>query len=149
MNGAGDDGARPHPAEAAAYEQLQFYTLAHADPAFVHQYVVDAWAAQQAGSSTKPIRLTFALIGLYLHTQKGFTGREVQRVHMRLAQRRHQWPQWTLPRTRGEVTAARIMAVPPGADRDRAIDAWCRSVWAAFGAHRGALERLLREHGIL
>jgi hypothetical protein len=36
----------------------------HRDPSFIHQYVVDAFAAQQADEQTKPMKLTFALVGL-------------------------------------------------------------------------------------
>ena len=31
------------------YDELCAYTIANADPAFIHQHVVDAWAAQNAG----------------------------------------------------------------------------------------------------
>jgi uncharacterized protein DUF5946 len=60
---------------------LSAYTLTHSDPAFIHQHVVDAFAAQSADDTTKPITLTFALVGLYLHVEKGRTGRRVQLVH--------------------------------------------------------------------
>ena len=134
--------------EDEAYDELCACTLAHGDPAFVHQHVVDAYAAQHAGEGTKPIGLTFALVGLYLHLVKGRTGREVQRVHMLLARQKQSWPAFPLPATRGSMTAVDVMAVPPGAGRDRAIDAWCASVWEAFrGSHR-AIEDLLARHGI-
>jgi len=45
------------------YNELAFYTLAHPDPAFIHQNVVDAFAAQHADESSKPIYIVFALIG--------------------------------------------------------------------------------------
>ena len=48
------------------YHELSAYTLSHPDPSFIHQYVVDAFAAQTADENTKPIALTFALVGLYL-----------------------------------------------------------------------------------
>ena len=50
----------------AAYHELCYYTLTLGDPAFIHQHVVDAFAAQQADEQTKPIKVTFALVGLYL-----------------------------------------------------------------------------------
>lgn len=34
------------PSEPDAYNQLRCYTLVHGDPAFIHQHVVDAFAAQ-------------------------------------------------------------------------------------------------------
>ena len=83
------------------YNQLAFYTLAHPDPSFIHQLVVDAYTAQNADDSTKPIALDFALIGLYLHIEKGYTGKQVQRAHMQLANRTKTWPKLTLPTNRG------------------------------------------------
>ena len=47
------------------------------DPAFIHQHVMDAWAVQTADELTKPIQLTFALVGLYLHVEMAFSGRQV------------------------------------------------------------------------
>lgn len=66
--------AGPIPSERDAYHELQCYTLAHRDAEFVHQYVVDAWAAQYADERTKPVTLTFALAGLFLHLEKGLSG---------------------------------------------------------------------------
>ncbi len=131
-------------AEQDAYDELQCYTLAHADPAFVHQHVVDAWAAQHADDQTKPIALAFALFGLYLHVEKGLSGRHVQRAHMALARRGKTWPAFTLPPQRGAITALRVMASAAGPERDAAIDAWCRSVWAAFHESHKEIEDLLR-----
>lgn len=136
------------PSEREAYEQLQCYTLAHGDPAFLHQYVVDAWAAQHADANTKPIALTFALVGLYLHLERGFTGRQVQRTHMALARHGRAWPSLPLPPERGAVTAIGVMTADAGPDRDRAIDTWCASVWDAFHEAHAEVAELLREHGI-
>lgn len=135
-------------AERAAYDDLQCYTLTHGDPAFIHQHVVDAWAAQHATEATKPIAITFALVGLCLHLERGFTGREAQRAHMALGRRKHRWPALPLPRERGAVTAATVMEAPPGPERDRAIDAWCASVWTAYADCHEAVAALLRQHGI-
>jgi len=133
--------------EMEAYEQLQFYTLAHGSPDFLHQHVVDAWAAQPADASPKPIGITFALVGLYLHLEKGFTGRQVQRAHMALARQKRAWPSFALPADRGSVTAVEVMATEAGPERDRAIDRWCAAVWAAYvGSHRPVAE-LLKIHG--
>lgn len=50
--------------------ELAYYTFAHPDPPFIHQHLVDAFAAETADESTKPMKITFALIGLYLHVEK-------------------------------------------------------------------------------
>jgi hypothetical protein len=136
-------------AEQDAYDELQCYTLAHPDPAFLHQHVVDAWAAQHADERTKPIGLTFALIGLCLHLEQGFSGRQVQRVHMLLGQRKRTWPSFTLPRDRGDVTVIEVMRTPAGPDRDRMIDRWCASVWEAFRESHRSVNELLQQTGII
>jgi len=132
-----------------AYHELCFYTLTHGDPAFVHQHVVDAYAAQSADARAKPIKLTFALVGLYLHLEHGFSGKEVQRAHMRLAAQRKDWPTFAFPPDRGALTGIDVLTHAPGPARDAAIGAWCASVWAAYSdAHRSVAE-LLRTQGIV
>ena len=132
-----------------AYHELCGYTLTRGDATFIHQHVVDAQAAQSATSATKPIALTFALVGLYLHLEKGFSGREVQRAHMTMAREKHQWPAIALPEDRGALTAADVMRKPEGDARDGAIDAWCASVWTAYAGARETIAALLEQHGIL
>lgn len=132
-----------------AFHELCAWTLNLGDAAFVHQHVVDADMAQTATQHTKPIGLTFALVGLYLHLERGFSGREVQRVHMRLARKREDWPRFPLPPDRGRLSAVDVLAAPPGSDRVRAIDAWCESVWASYQATHDLVAGLLRERGIL
>lgn len=135
--------------DTAAYHELSAYTLAHGDSAFVHQYVVDAYGAQHASAEDKPIRLAFALIGLFLHVERGLDGREVQRVHKKLGDRTHSWPAFPIPANRGAMTAVDVLGEPAGVGRDRAIDEWCRSVWASYVASKPAVEALLRQHGVV
>ena len=127
----------PHPAPPSsreAYDQLCCYTLALRDPSFIHQHVVDAFAAQTADPHTKPITLAFALIGLYLHVEKHFSGRQVQLAHIFLARRKRQWPPFPLPPVRGPLTASDVIVTPAGSLRDKAIHDWSVSVWTAFQA---------------
>ena len=126
------------------YNELAFYTLGHRDPAFIHQHVVDAFAVQHATESTKPIAVVFGLAGLYLHIEKGFTGRQVQVAHMRMAARRKQWPQIPLPEERGEITIEHVLAASPGTERDAAIELWCASVWKACHESRAVIADLLK-----
>jgi Family of unknown function (DUF5946) len=134
-------------ADRAAYDELASYTFTHGDPAFIHQHVVDAFAAQHATEDSKPIAVAFALIGLYLHLERGRSGREVQQAHMRLGRKRRQWPAFDLPLTRGEITIRDVVAVAPGPERDRAIDGWCASVWDSWSGSRERVIALLREMG--
>jgi uncharacterized protein DUF5946 len=135
------------PGEREAYDELCAYTLTHGDPRFIHQHVVDAFAAQHATPKSKPIGVTFALAGLYLHLEKGFTGREVQRAHMQMARQKREWPKWILPSSRGIITAIGVLAKAKGPERDHAIDAWCKSVWSAFApANRDLVIQLLAHY---
>ena len=137
------------PAERDAYDELCGYTLMHPGLTFVHQHVVDAFAAQHATAQSKPIQLTFALVGLYLHCDRQFTGRQVQRAHMTLARRKRAWPAFVLPAERGRMTAVQVLGAPAGDERDRAIDAWCASVWAAYASAAPAVKSLLLEYDIV
>lgn len=130
------------------FNELCYYTLAHGGVEFIHQHVVDAIGAQEASPDDKPIRLVFALVGLYLHVERGFTGREVQFAHAKLAQRKQVWPVLAVPEHRGSIDAAAVMAVPAN-QRDAMIHEWCRSIWQEFSIHRDVIERLLYENQIL
>jgi hypothetical protein len=132
------------PTDKELYNDLAHYTLAHPDPAFIHQLLVDAYTAQHADANTKPIAITFALIGLYLVVEKNFTGKQVQRVHMQLARSRKVWPSFGLPDDRGTMTVADVASVPPGAERDAAIHQWCAAVWQAWRGSRELIAGLLR-----
>lgn len=124
-------------AEQHALNELTAWTLSLRDREFIHQHVVDAWAAQHADASSRPIAVAFALVGLYLHLEKGYTGREVQRAHMQLGQPqgrgpgRKDWPEFQLPHARGRGTVRDVIAAPES-ERAAAIDRWCRSVWEAW-----------------
>jgi hypothetical protein len=131
------------------YNELSYYTLAHPDPAFIHQHIVDAFAAQTADENTRPVKITFALAGLYLHIEKGFTGRQVQLAHMQLARKKEPWPVFSLPAHRGAITVADVLATPAGPARDGMIHQWCLSVWETFGENRPAVVSLLSRHKII
>ncbi len=131
-----------------AYNELCCYTLIHGGADFIHQHVVDAFAAQDASPHDNPIRLTFALVGLYLHVERGFSGRDVQLAHMKLGRNKKQvWPKFELPNDRGQINALAVLAAPSD-KRDATIYNWTRSVWLAFAAQRDKIEGLLAEHGI-
>lgn len=130
-----------------AYNELCYYTMSHVGADFIHQHVVDAFGAQAASPNDKPIRLVFSLVGLYLHVEKGFTGREVQLAHMKLGREKHEWPSILIPENRGEINAEAVLAASSD-DRDRMIHEWCRSVWQAYSNERSTVEDLLRAHKI-
>jgi hypothetical protein len=133
------------PSEQELYNELAFYTLELRDPEFSHQHIVDAFAVQHAGPESKPIAIVFGLIGLYLHLEKNFTGRQVQRAHMRLAQRRKHWYAPALPaETRAAIRVGDVAAAPPGLDRNAMIRRWCEAVWQDWHHARPEIAALAR-----
>jgi hypothetical protein len=126
------------------YNELAFYTLAHPAPAFIHQNVVDAYAAQHADESSKPIYIVFALIGLYLCVEKNFTGKQAQKAHMQLAKTRRQYERPMLPKNRGAITISDVLAIPPGPARDAMIHKWCISAWNAWSESRDQIVALAK-----
>jgi hypothetical protein len=134
--------------EMQAYHELQAYTLQLGDEAFIHQHVVDAWTLQHADERTKPIAVTFALVGLYLYVERGFSGRQVQRVHMLMGRRKRAWPKFVVPARRPSILVSEIVATPPGFQRARAIASWCRAVWEAWRMNRATIIALLQEYEI-
>lgn len=139
----------PDMTQQQTYDELQAYLIESAHPQFIIQHAVDAWTAQHASAETKPIGLTFALVGLYLHVERGATGRWVQQVHVRLGRRKREWPSFPIPEDRGGVTVLDVMARDPGPERDQAIDDWCASVWEAYADSNQAVEDLLTEYEII
>ncbi len=132
-------------AEQEKYNQLAYYTLAHPDPAFIHQHIVDAYAAQTADEHIKPIAITFALVGLHLTVEKHFTGKQVQQAHMQLAKHKKQWPTFSLPQQRGAITVSDVVSAAPGKERDEMIYQWCASVWDAYKNSQQQVRDLVKE----
>jgi hypothetical protein len=130
-----------------AYNEICCDTLSRGGGEFIHQHVVDAFAAQDASPGDQPIRLAFALVGLYLHNEHGFTGREVQLAHMQLARNKQPWPTFELPIDRGRIDALAVLAAPAD-QRDQMIHDWTASVWKAFADQRDKIEQLLQSNGI-
>jgi hypothetical protein len=115
--------------------ELTAYTLTRGDreSVFIHQLAVDAYGAQHAGMAARPIGRAFALIGLYLACERGYSGRQVQHMHMLLARRSKTWPRFAPPSRAGDVTVLDVMQAPPGEERDAALRRWAQSVWDTWG----------------
>ena len=131
------------------FHELSCYTLAHGDPAFIHQHIVDAYAAQHATENSKPIGVVFGLVGLYLHVEKQYTGREVQKAHMQMAKRRKDWPRLMPPKVEAKIGVADVLKAEPGSERDKQIRAWAAAVWESWRERRQEIVVLVeRELGI-
>jgi Family of unknown function (DUF5946) len=127
----------------ALMNEMTYYTLAHADPRFIHQHLVDAYGAQHVRRSKSTIGAAFALAGLYLAVERGFTGRQVQKMHMLMANKSKEWPRFIAPDDAGPVTVADVLAVEPGPGRDEKLMEWCASVWAAWSADQSQVREMV------
>ena len=115
----------------STYDEVYAYAMGR--PGLL-QHVADAHAAQTADAGTKPITLFFALAGLHLRVDRGFSGRTIQRVHMVMGRDRRDWPGVQPPADRGSITAADVHGRTEERERDQMIESWCRSVWAAYAS---------------
>lgn len=125
------------------FHELSFYTLNHSGKEFIHQHCVDAFTTQNAGPRTKAIRLTFSLLGLYLYCEEAFTGKQVQDFHVKMTRRKMQWPEWILPKFRGQITINDVLKANAGFERDEMIKKWCWSVWEAFRMNKEEIVRIV------
>ncbi|UXE65902.1 MAG: hypothetical protein KA713_15740 [Chryseotalea sp. WA131a] len=133
------------PSPQHQFHELSFYTLAHPDTVyFIHQHAVDAFAAQTADENTKPIKLTFGLIGLYLFLEKGYTGKQLQNSHVKLSQNKKVWPSVGLPKYRRTITITDVLKAEEGVPRDLMIKKWCESVWVAYENSHAAIATLAK-----
>ena len=143
-------GLEPDPRANASGEcralmhELSYYTLAHGDPAFIHQHLVDGYGAQHVRQSKSTIGAAFALVGLYLAAERGFTGRQVQKLHMRMGRISKQWPRFEPPEDVGPLTVADVLAVQPGPCRDQELIRWCASVWAGWSSAQDRVREMVR-----
>ncbi len=115
------------------YYELTYWTLARQDGRFIHQHAVDAYEAQHAGGRTRPITAVFGLIGLYLALEKGYTGRQVQLAHMKIASRRKDWPRLEPPARKAGLTVMDVLRAETDAEKETMLMKWAESVWGYLG----------------
>ncbi len=125
------------------YDQLSLYTLKNRDPQFIHQYIVDTYPAQHFQNYSKPITVYFSLVGLYLHFERGFTGKQIQEAHMQLSKLRKTWPRFDAPSMAGTMPISDVLQYPEGEERDHVITLWSKSVWDAWHEQYVAIASLV------
>ena len=106
---------------------------------------MDTYAAHHAGASAKPIGITFALAGLYLTHEHGYTGRQVQIAHMQLAKAAKSWPQFKQPEEKASVTVLDVLNTPED-QRNEMLRDWGRAVWRIWTAEHAKIAALVHEH---
>ena len=114
------------------YYELTYWTLAQNDGRFIHQHSVDAYEAQHAGGKARPITAVFGLIGLYLTLEKGYTGRQVQLAHIKIASRRKDWPRLHPTARRAGLTVLDVLMAETDAEREKMLRKWAESVWKSW-----------------
>ena len=115
------------------FSNLSWYTVSKRDVEFIHQHVVDAYEAQHGGGTTRNSTVVFGLIGLYLALEKGYTGKQVQRAHMRIAGIRKDWPRLEPPARPAGITVLDVLKVPDGLKEDALIRQWMAAVREIWG----------------
>jgi len=73
--------------------------------------------------------MEFALIGLLLTYERGYTGRQVQRAHMQLAKKSKVWPRFEPPAEKASLAVRDVAESAPGAARNAMLTRWGKSVW--------------------
>lgn len=126
------------------YGELTAYTISLQDAAFVHQLAVDTYAAQHASANSKPIGLTFALVGLYLACEHNYTGKQVQKAHTLLVAMSKQWPSWPPPATKATMTVLDVLNTPEP-QRVQALKAWEQAVWDTWTTEQAKVAKLVHE----
>jgi hypothetical protein len=125
--------------EVAGYESQRVVALGR-----WHQLLVDAYAAQHAGDRSPRIGPAFALIGLHLTLDRGWTGLEVRDAHQRLASEHRHWPAFVAPASRGELTIVDVALAATPEEHVERLHAWAADVWAAWRPAHDAVRELVR-----
>lgn len=105
----------------------------------LHQLTVDAYAAQHPGPQVPAITLPFALIGLHLTLEEGWSGSAVRAAHQALARHHSRWPRFVAPGERGAMTAADVAAAASAHQHAELVRAWATGVWEAWEAEQPAV----------
>jgi hypothetical protein len=117
------------------YSQLAFYTLAHQDRTFfIHQLVVDAHGASHIDEQSKPVAVCATLLGLWLFNEHGYTGKQVQDIHMELGNAMKEFSLLDVPNEKADITIFDVLEVKEGDARDEKIKEWSRAVWQLWKA---------------
>jgi len=128
-----------------------FHTLSgihfdEADPAFIHQVAVDCYGAQHAGGPARPITAVFSLVGLCLHLEHGFTGKQVQAAHAAMARGQKNWPVLLAPSVRYPVTVDSVVQCETASARTVQLKVWAQATWDAWRSEQMWVRSIIRLH---
>jgi hypothetical protein len=140
----------PRPNASAAcwrlYGEVIGYELAHvAELGLFHQLMVDTYAAQHAGGRASALNVAFAVIGLYLALEMGWSGDRVRDAHRFLANRFRTWPSLEPPPDGAGLTVIDVAMAGSAQEHGERIEAWALSVWRRWQPLHGAVAELISE----
>jgi hypothetical protein len=124
------------------YDELSAFTLSLRDKDFIHQTIVDTYAAQHSGHNVKPISTAFALIGLYLVFERGYTGKQVQQAHRILGELHRQWPRFDPPVNKNALTVAAVLHDLTEENYREQINSWAKSVWLLWSSEHENVRKM-------
>jgi hypothetical protein len=128
------------------YHELSAWLMMNPDLGFRAQHAVDAYGAQHSGGVTKNITAAFALIGLYLALERGYSGRRVQQAHMELAKQRIEWPSLKPPAAGFAITVADVVRAEAGPPRENMLMEWARCAWDAWREQHDWIKSVCAAH---
>ena len=131
------------------YYELTCWTLVRHDGRFIHQHAVDAYAARHGGGERTVLPTAFGLIGLCLALEKGFTGRQVQLVHVKMGKKRRDWPVLEPPEHPAGLTVNDVVRAGTDREKEEMLMRWAAAVWKSWEPRHQAVremaERILYE----
>lgn len=130
----------------ALFSQLSEFTLSLADSEFIHQHVVDAYGAQHVGLYTKKVVPAMTLVGLYLQLTYGYSGKQVQRAHMVIADQTRDWPEFEQPKQLATMTVLDVLKKTRVGEKKAAIHTWCEAVWQSWFSEHKKVEAFAKKY---
>ena len=135
-----------HRASAACYALYgELLARSYSDPGLrqVHQLVVDAYAAQHAGGTSRRQVQTVALclMTLCLVIENDVDPGEGPRLHKQMVRNRPPFRWLQPPAPRHALTVADVLAAPDADEHARLVRQWGRQVWQAWAPHHAAIQR--------
>jgi hypothetical protein len=97
-----------------------------------YQVCVDSFGAQHVGENTAAITVAFALNGLYLVFERGFSGLQVREAHGYLANTVDSWDRLPRPGSVGAMTAFDVALAADPEEHAALVERWGRSVWESW-----------------
>ncbi len=141
----GGDPPAEHVASAACYRLYgELLARDYSDPGYyrrAHQMVVDAYAAQHAGGTSRREIQTVALclMTLCLFCEDGISPAEGPRLHQQMAANRPTFTWLPPPPQQHLLTVADVLPARNAAEYECLVRRWAGQVWQAWAPHHATI----------